>query len=325
MPPVPMPLTIAHLSDVHLAPVRGLGLRHMNVKRGLGFANWSLKRRKVHLRSVVDQMTADLARQRPDHIIVSGDLTNLGLPGEHQAARDWLATVGPPAGVSVVPGNHDIYCPLRRDPGVERWRDYMASDSGGAAFATAVERGFPYVRLIGGGQAKVALVGLVSAVPTAPFSAIGRLGAAQLGALPRLLDRLAEAGFFRLVVIHHPPLAGQADARRGLVDARQLEEVLTRHGAELVVHGHNHVDMAADRAWPGGTVRVVGVASASVGRAYKHEPLGRYNLYRIGGSGPGSGGGRTIEVVTRGLIAEDGPVRELSRRTLASECRLGQA
>ena len=50
-----MPLTIAHMSDVHLAPVRGLGLRHLNIKRGLGFANWLLKRRKVHTRETVDR------------------------------------------------------------------------------------------------------------------------------------------------------------------------------------------------------------------------------------------------------------------------------
>ena len=73
-----MQLTIAHLSDVHLAPVRGIGPGHFNVKRALGLANWLLKRRKVHLRTAVDALVADLARQQIDHIIVSGDLVNLG-------------------------------------------------------------------------------------------------------------------------------------------------------------------------------------------------------------------------------------------------------
>ena len=314
-----MSLTIAHLSDVHLAPERGigpvgiapkLGLRHVNVKRALGYANWMLKRRKVHLRSVVDRITADLADQHPDHIIVSGDLTNLGLPGEHAAALDWLRRLGPPDRVTVVPGNHDIYCPLWRDPGVERWRDYMRSDAGGAALVTAVERGFPFVRLVG----KVAVVGLVSAVPTAPFQATGRLGAAQLAAIGPLLDRLA-GDYFRLVVIHHPPLPGQADARRALTDAGSFEAVLKKHGAELVVHGHNHVDMVATRSWPGGAIHVVGAASASVGRAHKAEPLARYNLYSIADD---AGRRAPIEVVTRGLAGPDGPVREISRRTLAA-------
>ena len=308
-----MPLTIAHLSDVHLAPVRGhlpgLGVRHVNAKRILGLANWMMKRRKVHLRSAVDALTADLARQSADHVIVSGDLTNLGLPGEHAAALDWLRTVGPSSRVSVVPGNHDIYCRLWRDPGIERWRAYMSSDKAGAAFINPVDRGFPYVRRIGA----IAIVGLNSAIPTAPFMAIGRLGPSQLAALGPLLDRLAHAGLQRLVVIHHPPLVGQADGRRGLLDAGDLEAVLRKHGAELVVHGHNHVDLHAHREGPTGLVHSIGVASASVGRFHEHEPLGRYNLYRFSGNGPAA----TIEVISRGLTGVSGPVRELGRRTLS--------
>jgi 3',5'-cyclic AMP phosphodiesterase CpdA len=308
MPLSAAPMTIAHLSDIHLAPLRGIGLQHLNLKRALGLANWMLKRRKVHLREVVDKLTADLAAQNADHIIVSGDLTNLGLPGEHAHALGWLGAVGPPGKVSVVPGNHDIYCPLWRDPGVERWRGYMTSDAAGARYATPVERGFPYVRIAG----NVALIGLVSAVPTKPFQAIGRLGSAQMSVIGPILDQLARDGFFRLVIIHHPPLAGQADERRHLTDDTQFEQLLMRHGAELVVHGHNHVDMHASRAWPGGTINTVGVASASTGRAHKHEPLGRYNLYRIDGVGRAA----TIEVITRGLTGPDGPVGELGRRPL---------
>ena len=301
-----MALTIAHLSDVHLAPVVGLGLGHLNIKRGLGLANWMLKRRKVHLRAVVDKLTADLAAQKPDHIIVSGDLVNLGLPGEHAAALEWLRSVGPPSRVTVVPGNHDIYCPLWRDRGVERWREYMASDAAGKRFEEPVERGFPFVRILD----KVAVVGLVSAVPTAPGQAIGRMGGRQIAAAGRVLERLGEEGFARLVVIHHPPLPGQASKERGLVDAADMEEMLQRVGADLVVHGHNHRDMQATRQGPSGPVHVLGIASASIGKRYKEEPLGRYNLLTFEA---GRGG---IEVVSRGLAEIDGPVAELRRQRL---------
>jgi len=33
-------ITLAHISDVHLAPLPALGLRHLNIKRGLGYLNW---------------------------------------------------------------------------------------------------------------------------------------------------------------------------------------------------------------------------------------------------------------------------------------------
>ncbi len=303
-----MPLTIAHMSDVHLAPLRGIGPRHANIKRALGLANWIVKRRKVHLRPVVDQLVADLARQQVDHVIVSGDLVNLGLPGEHTAALEWLQALGPPERVSVVPGNHDIYCRLWRDPGVERWRAYMRSDAAGAAHVAGPASGFPYVRIVGG----LALIGVNSAIPTRPFMAVGRVGEGQLAGLARTLDRLGAAGLRRLVIIHHPPLPGQADERRGLLDAAEMEATLQAHGADLVVHGHNHRDMHEVRQGKGGRIDVVGIASASIGRSYKHEPLGRYNLIRLDA---GERGG-AIEIVTRGISSEGGQVAELGRRML---------
>ncbi len=303
-----MQLTIAHLSDVHLAPLAGLGPGHINIKRALGLANWMMKRRKVHLRSAVDALVADLERQEPDHIIVSGDLSNLGLPGEHKAALAWLEALGPPDRVSVVPGNHDIYCRLWRDAGVERWRAYMRSDAAGDRLARAAPGGFPYVRILG----NLAIVGLNSAIPTRPFMAIGRIGEPQLEALGQTLARLAASGHRRLVVVHHPPLPGQADARRGLVDAARLEEVLVEYGADLVLHGHNHIDMRAERAWKAGTMHVVGIASASMGRPYKEEPLARYNLIRLDTARTGG----PIEIVSRGLMEREGPVGEVGRRTL---------
>ncbi len=305
-------LTIAHLSDVHLAPITGLGVRHINVKRALGFANWLRKRHKIHLRSTVDALVGDLARQKVDHIIVSGDLTNLGLPGEHEAALAWLKALGAPDRVSVVPGNHDIYCRLWRDPGVERWRAYMTSDAAGASRVENAVGGFPYVRMVGG----IAIVGVNSAVPTRPFMANGEVGERQLAALGRTLAKLGAEGLRRLVVVHHPPLPGQADARRGLVDAARLEATLVAHGADLVLHGHNHLDMHAIRNGPGGRrIDVVGIASASTGKVYKDEPLGRYNLITLDPAQPGG----PIAIVSRGVTSPGGPVGEVGRRTLGED------
>jgi hypothetical protein len=113
------------------------------------------------------------------------------------------------------------------------------------------------------------------------------------------------------VLIHHPPLPGQAKRYRGLEDAAALEAVLARHGAELVIHGHNHHNMLAWCATSaGGKVPVVGAPSAALAHPYKREPLARYNLYRIAGPP------WTIELVGRGLERPGGPVVELERRSL---------
>jgi 3',5'-cyclic AMP phosphodiesterase CpdA len=300
-------VTIAHLTDVHLGPLTGFRPRYWNLKRGLGYANWMRKRRHAHLRRVLDRIVADVMAQAPDHIAVGGDLCNIGLPQEHEAGLRWLESLGLPGLVSVVPGNHDNYCPVERDAGVQRWGAYMASDTQGAPLA-GDERGFPFLRVVGG---VVALIGVNSAVPTPPAMAWGRVGEEQLARLAAVLDRGSEAGLFRLVVIHHPPLPGQASAARALKDAAALKAVLARHGAELVVHGHNHINMLGWLEGASGLVPVVGAPSASMGRPYKGEPLGRYNLFRIEGTRPWG-----IELMGRGLAEPDGPVVEIERRQL---------
>jgi 3',5'-cyclic AMP phosphodiesterase CpdA len=297
--------TIAHLTDVHLGPIGGFAPRYWNLKRGLGYLNWIRKRRHDHQRAVLDRIVADLLARAPDHIAVGGDLCNIGLPQEHAAALAWLETLGPPERVSVVPGNHDIYCAAGRDPGVGRWARYMASDDRGRTFAVDATE-FPFVRVLG----PVALVGVNSALPTPPAMAWGYVGKDQLERLAAVLDRLAAAGLFRLVLIHHPPLPAQASAARGLGDAPALEAVLRRHGAELVVHGHNHRNMLAWLEGKSGVCPVVGTPSASLARRHGREPLARYNLLRIVAATP------AIELIGRGLAEPGGNIVEIERRML---------
>jgi 3',5'-cyclic AMP phosphodiesterase CpdA len=315
--------TIAHLTDVHLGPIGGFTPRYWNLKRGLGYANWIRKRRYVHLRPVLDRIVADMEAQRPDHIAVTGDLANIGLPQEHINALAWLKALGPPDRVTVVPGNHDTYSRIGRDPGARRWAAYMSSNAAGLAYAGGDGASFPFVRVIG----EVALIGVDSAVETPPLMAWGRIGERQLDRLARVLERLRSVGLFRLVLVHHPPLRGQADAARGLRDALALERVLEQGGTELVIHGHNHRNMLA---WlpcssagrdnqTGGRIAVVGAPSASRGRHHHHEALGRYNLYRIERAATDSQQPWRIKMVGRGLAAPDGPVVELDQRELSLE------
>jgi 3',5'-cyclic AMP phosphodiesterase CpdA len=299
-------LTIAHLTDVHLSPIAGFSPRYWSLKRALGYANWLRNRRRVYLRPVLDRIVADLEAQRPDHIAVTGDLVNIGLPRELVNALGWLESLGPPSRVTVIPGNHDIYTRLERDVGTGRWAHYMASDAEGARHVGEAG-GFPFVRLLG----RVALIGLNSAVPTPPLIASGRLGREQIDRVAELLARLGRADLFRLVLIHHPPLTGQARRSRALEDAGELEAVLGRHGAELVIHGHNHLNMMAWCPSPAGPVPVVGAPSSAQALPYKAEPLARYNLYRIEGP-PWS-----IELIGRGLREPDGPIVEIERRSLS--------
>lgn len=304
------PVAIAHLSDIHIGPLIGFTPRHWNLKRALGYINWQRKRRGIHLPEVAGRLVADLLAQPLDHVAITGDLANLGLPAEHARAREWLSAIGPADRVSVVPGNHDIYAELGDDPGPLRWHEFMRSDADGKALAADAD--FPFVRRIG----PVALVGVNSAVPTPPAIATGRVGAEQRQRLADVLARLGEAGLFRLVMIHHPPLPGLARRRHELEDAVELERLLIDHGAELVIHGHNHTSTTHwRRSATGRSMAVVGVPSSSVGWAHNGEPLARYHIYRIRwANGPWS-----ITVEERGLAAPVGRVVALATRELAAE------
>jgi 3',5'-cyclic AMP phosphodiesterase CpdA len=303
---------IAQLTDVHLGPIVGFGPRHWNLKRATGFYNWRKNRRHAYPRAVIDRIVADMHRQAPDHIAVTGDLVNIGLPGEIASALDWLKSVGAPDRVSVIPGNHDIYSDYGGAGGVAQWAAYMRGDEAGAGFD--IESTFPYVRRVG----PVALIGVNSAVPTPPLIASGRVGPGQLGRLAKILSDLGAARIARVVMIHHPPLPSPKASTRGLTDAAALEAVLARHGTELVIHGHNHRDMLSWRPGPVGAFALVGAASSSMAIPHKHEPLARYNLYCI----RPTAGLPEIEVTTRGIDRPEGDVIELNRRPLI-ESRVG--
>lgn len=306
-------ITLAHLSDVHLGPIRGFTPRYWNAKRLTGFVNWMRHRRHGHSRDVADRLVADALTHAPDHIAVTGDLANIGLPQEHVDALAWLSTVGEPHAVTVIPGNHDIYSRIGRDIGTARWSGYMTASAptGAVPLAGGPAQLFPFVRRIG----RLAIIGVNSAVPTPPFAAWGRVGEPQRRDLATQLDALGNEELIRVVLIHHPPLVGQAGRMRGLSDAGEVERILIDHGAELVLHGHNHRNMLAMRSTKaGGRMAVIGVPSASLRHDHGNEPAARYNLLRIA---VGRGRQRAqVELIGRGLAGPDGPVVEIERREL---------
>jgi 3',5'-cyclic AMP phosphodiesterase CpdA len=301
---------LAHLSDPHLGPLPQPAVRELASKRLLGYINWQRGRKRVHHRDALDAVTHDLHDAKPDHVAVTGDLVNIALPAEFVNARRWLDSLGPPADVSVVPGNHDAYVSgagVHRDP---HWRPYMSGDRASAT-APPAERSraredipFPYVRRRG----PVALVGVSTAVPTAPFMATGRLGAAQIDAVAKILDELRTEGLFRIVMLHHPP--APSARHKCLTDAAPFQRALAGAGAELIIHGHDHVHSLIWIGGKGVRVPAIGVPSASASAAAKRA--GAYNLYLIGGC-PGAW---TCEVVSRGL-RPSGAVAELNRYPLS--------
>jgi 3',5'-cyclic AMP phosphodiesterase CpdA len=300
-----MAFVLAHLSDPHLGPLPRPRLAELASKRALGYANWHRSRHRIHRTEVLDAVTRDLHGVRSDHVAVTGDLVNISLAAEFARARRWLEALGSPADVSLVPGNHDAYvaaAAAHRDP---QWAPYMAGDAQAAAAPKSCT--FPYLRRRG----PLALVGLSTAVPTSLFMATGRLGDEQIARAADMLAALRAEGLFRVVMIHHSPVAQPSARHKRLIDAHAFRTAIAGVGAELVIHGHDHVHALAWIDGDTGRVPVIGVPSASAAPGMRHEAAA-YNLYYVGGGR----GAWSCDVVARAVTA-GGSVAELRRFALS--------
>lgn len=277
----------AHLTDPHVGPLPRPALRHLLGKRITGYVNWRRGRSEAHDMDLLTALVGDLRAQAPDHIACTGDVCNLGLRSEWESSREFLDGLGTPHDVSFVPGNHDAYVAGSLKGLLKAIDPYAAGDVPGA-------HRFPYLRRRG----PIAFVGLSTAVPTAPFVASGKLGRRQVRDATAMLAELAREPLVRVVLIHHPPHLGGAPPGRNLVDAKRFETMIAQVGAELVIHGHNHVGSVAELPGPRGIVPVIGAPSASArGGALIHRA--GYHLYSVGGE-PGA---FTVAAELRGLDA----------------------
>ena len=304
--------TLAHMSDLHIGPLPTPRRFELVNKRVFGYLNWHKSRKNMHHRPTLDRLKDDLRGEKPDHVVITGDIVNIGMRDEFLQALDWLKQVGSGDEVSVIPGNHDVYVPLLKEPGIGRWNSFMTNDGEAEHIHSSSRQGFPYVRQRG----DVAIIGLSSAIPTMPLIAAGRLGAVQRKKLRHHLIELGKKKLFRVVLIHHPPVSLAGNWVRGLRDAGEFGAIIREAGAELILHGHDHTHKIRALQGPDGPVPVVGIPSASV-ISHPHKPLSRYNLYNI----ERTVNGWRCEMSGRGLRTNSSPIETLSKIDLLEHVR----
>jgi 3',5'-cyclic AMP phosphodiesterase CpdA len=269
--------TIAHLSDLHVTPVRVKNPLVLFNKRILGWLSWTLRRQQLYRPEILQTLITDLHQQPYDSVVVTGDIANVSLEDEFSAAMPWLQKLGSPENVFIIPGNHDAYISLSYDRSWKHWQAYLQSDE------ERRENGlphdgitFPTVRI----REPVVMIGVNSAFPPAAWNAAnGTVGPRQLERLERLLQHFAATNLCRVVLIHHPPDEA-IESRRRLTDTVAFCDVLRRAGAEIVLHGHLHKTVRRAIPGPHGPIPIIGVRSSS---AVGHRPKRRaqYHLYRI--------------------------------------------
>jgi uncharacterized protein len=187
-----------------------------------------------------------------DVLVIGGDLTNLGLVDEASALLEALTALSIP--VAVVLGNHDHesghsaeLTRLLRDGGIVVLQE-EAWEHGGVGFAgvKGFGVGFSPHRLTPFGER--AIKDFVDAAVR------------EAAALDHQLASLH--ALHRVVVLHYAPilstLAGEPPEIHSFLGDSLLGEVVDRHGADVVVHGHAHEGSLEGRTEGG--VRVLNVS-----------------------------------------------------------------
>jgi 3',5'-cyclic AMP phosphodiesterase CpdA len=172
--------------------------------------------------AVVEGLLADLARIRPDLVVVSGDLTQRARRKQFEKARDFLKRL--PAPSLAIPGNHDLPLfdlPRRLLHPYGRYRRYVSGE---------LE---PMYR-----DDEVAVLGLDS---TRRYRAReGELSDEQ-AQLVRTRFAGLPAAIFKVLVVHHPFTPSPVEPDATLVrNARNVLRAAEDCGVDLLLSGHLH-------------------------------------------------------------------------------------
>jgi 3',5'-cyclic AMP phosphodiesterase CpdA len=206
-----------------------------------------------------------VAMEKPDAVIMTGDLTMRATRGEFQQGGDWLRSLGVPVTLEV--GNHDI--PYYWDPLRRLFAPYQRY----AAVEKMIERPLDI-----NGVTVVPLKTTARAQWRWNWSK-GRVSKSSLRRALALIEATPKDHLI-LVAAHHPliegPTKGTAKTRRG----DEALGALAAAGAHAVLSGHVHdpFDVPIDR--DGRIIRMVGAGTLS--RRTRHTPAG-FNEIRVEG------------------------------------------
>ena len=274
-------MRIGHISDLHILDLdKPRPLRFLN-KRLVGGLNLLLNRSNAHSREVVEQALHKLESLDVDHIVISGDLTNLALESEFAAAAEVVRSInGAPGRVSIVPGNHDYYTPGAARTG--RFEKFFSEFLKSDLPQYQLDSGYPFCHL----RDDVAIIGLNSGIATPWLFATGRVGDEELAAASRLFQDPEVRSRFKIVVVHHPLLPDENHTiqfNRRLINDDEVLEVVRTNDVDLVMHGHTHYFsiLQVPKLGTPGTTYICEAGSTSMPSGNDPTMAGKFNVYHI--------------------------------------------
>lgn len=176
----------------------------------------------------------DRVRDEADTLIVAGDLTNFGKPEEMEPLLNAFVRLRLP--IIVVLGNHDY------ESGKQAELAQSLSSAGikvldGSTYQRE-DVGFAGTKGFVGGFGR----GMLTAFGEEEVKTFVRAGIDEAIKLERAMSQLRTAK--RVVVLHYSPIAATVQGENPeiypFLGTSRLAEVVDRHGADLVLHGHAH-------------------------------------------------------------------------------------
>jgi 3',5'-cyclic AMP phosphodiesterase CpdA len=288
-------LTVLHMSDPQF------GENHLFGGNGLTPAEPT---HDILFRYLHDDLAtiADEHGLRPDLMIVTGDLTEWGLPSEFDQALEFLAALADATGlprrhVAIVPGNHDVNrkaCQAyftsqaadQQEPARPYWPKWRH-------FAAALNRFYDGVEgvsftpdepwtLLEMPELAVVVAGLNSTMAESHLDSdhYGRVGEEQARWFAERLSGYRRRGWLRLAAVHHNVVHGAALDEENLRDADDLDRWLGKPSpVNLLMHGHTHNSQV--HRMPSGLVVLSTGSAAVTAEGRPQEVPNQYQLISI--------------------------------------------
>jgi Icc-related predicted phosphoesterase len=212
----------------------------------------------------------DKVRDGADLLIVAGDLTNYGRPAEMEPLLNTLVRLRIPT-VAVL-GNHDY----ESEQPAELMR-MMTAEGIKVLDGSAYERdgvGFAGTKGFVGGFGR----GALTAFGEPEIKTFVRASIDEALKLERAMAQLRTTK--RVVVLHYAPIAATAEGEAPeifpFLGSSRLAEVIDRHGADLVVHGHAHNGKLSGRTTGG-----IPVHNVAITLLQSQQPPAGYRIFEV--------------------------------------------
>jgi 3',5'-cyclic AMP phosphodiesterase CpdA len=218
-----MPTRLFHISDVHFG---------------------------VEDRAALAWVAEAVAREKPDAVVCTGDLTQRAKHSEYAAAHAWFASLGVP--LVLEPGNHDM-------PYYNLWERFTDPFRRYDRLRAAVADGFASPDVV-----LVPLRTTVRAQRRFPWSDGVIKPAALRQTLAAIAALKASEDPRTIIVIAHHPLLGEAGKRANpTIGGDAAFAQLAAVGADAVISGHVHVPFDQCRESGGHSMRMIGTGTLS--------------------------------------------------------------